>query len=136
VVSSLTEDINGVGMAADLQAMAQGLGQRIPLSQLGLAGPAPSGSNARGGPPGGVDPLALLFQSLETMLKRAQTVLKSEGRPKSVRMSTELASMAVEISKMSLDHQADFQATQPQATQQGSAQPNIPNVNAMAGPQQ
>jgi len=44
--------------------------------------------------------------------------------------------MAVEISKMSLDHQADFQATQPQATQPGSAQPNIPNVNAMGGPQQ
>ena len=117
-------------MATDpsaLQAMAQGLSSRVPLSQLGLAGPAPNAQNPRGGMPGGLDPLAQMFRSLEEALSQASSALQREGRPKSLRMGNELDGMAVKVNRMMIEHQAEMA---PAAGAPPSAAPAMPNINA------
>lgn len=115
-------------MAGAVQEMASGLGQRLPLSQLGLAGPAPSVSSARGAMPGGLDKKAAVFSGLERVLKQAASTLKDEGNNKSLRMANELEAMAVKVNRMMLEHQQEVAPAQGGGS--GSAPTQFPQIDA------
>ena len=113
----------------DLQAMYGGLSQRVPMSQLGLAGPAPNAQSPRGGMPGGLDPAEPIFKGLMRQLESASGALEQEGRPKSVRMALELKEMSTKVNRMMLDHQQEIAQLNPQG-QAGGAPTQFPNINA------
>lgn len=109
-----------------LRPIMSGLSQQVPMQTLGLAGPAPSQGNPRGGMPGGVDPAAGMFDEAQKCLKTLADILKREGKPKSLQMANKLSSFAVQIDSMAIQRAQEMQ-------QDAANQPvggNFPAINA------